>query len=140
MLVVQCGLNHSIADGLGDNVLGRLFALDTEAEADVAKGDARVGQGQHADSSLDDVLTETEDQSVGAVLAEDACVLLEDAEEALQITDTYSLNKAEVREKGTLERWLAEDCAVRDVTHEQFNDDKQLHGRLVEASGDLVGR
>jgi hypothetical protein len=139
LLVVDRCLYHAVADRLGYNVLGRLFALQTEADANVTERDTRVGQRQHTDASLDDILSQAEDQGVSAVLLESRRVRLHNLQESLQITDSDSSDEAEVWLEGALEAGLAEDVALGNVAHEQLDHNQQLHRGLVEACGDVCG-
>lgn len=139
LLVVDRGLDDTVADSLCNNVLCRLFALQTKANADVTERDARVRERQHANARLDDVLSQTQNQCVGLVLVEDLGICLNDLEEALQITDTNRLHQTEVWLQSTLQAGLAEDVTFGNVTHEQLDDDQKLHGGLVEASRNIAG-
>ena len=40
VFVIQSGLDHAVPDRLGDDVFGRLFAIQSQAEADVPQGNA----------------------------------------------------------------------------------------------------
>lgn len=130
MLAVQSSFNDAIADGLGDNVLGRLFATKVEADADVAQGNARVRQRHHADAGLDDVLTQTENQAVGAVAAEGVGVISNDGLEVLNLANPDGLDKEEVRVQRELQSGLAEGRSLGDIAHQQFNHQQKLGRRL----------
>ena len=53
---------HTVLDRLSDDVLGVLFRVEVELEADVAQRDARVGKGEFSDPRFDYVLPEARDE------------------------------------------------------------------------------
>ena len=55
-------IDHTVLDRLADNVLGVLFRVEVELQANVAQRDARVGQGELSDACLDDVLSQARDE------------------------------------------------------------------------------
>ena len=85
LFVVDAGVDDAVADGLGDHVLGALLAVDAEADADVAEGDARVGEREHAHARADDVLAQAARERVGAVGTEGGGVLRDDAGEGDEV-------------------------------------------------------
>lgn len=87
-LVVETGLDDTVPNRLGNNVLRRLFAIQAQTETDVPQGDARVGQRHHPNTRFDDVLSQTEDEGVRAILSERSGMCGYNVQEAIQITHT----------------------------------------------------
>lgn len=135
MLAVQRRLNNTVPDGLGHDVFRALLTSQMQAYADVAQGDARVRQGHHADASLDDVLSQSQNQRIGAVSSEGVGMICDGRLEVLQVADTDCLHQKEVRVQSLLHRSNTEGGAVRDITHQQLNDQQKLGRRLSKAEG-----
>jgi hypothetical protein len=87
--VVDRGINHTILDGLGDNVLGVLFGVEAQLEANVRQGDLRVCQGDGTERSLDDKVTQSQNEEVGRVGLEGLFVLVERLLERCDVSDSY---------------------------------------------------
>jgi len=58
---------HTVLDCLTDDVLGVLFRVEVELEADVAQRDARVCKGKLPDARFDYVLSEARDERQSCV-------------------------------------------------------------------------
>lgn len=140
MLAIQRSLNHTIANCLSDNVFSRLLATEMQANANIAERNARVRQRHHADTRLDDVLAQTQNQRVGAIAAERLGVIGNSRLKVFQIAHADSLHQEEVRVEGVLERRLAEGGAVGNVAHEQLDNEQKLGGSLGEANGTRARR
>jgi hypothetical protein len=87
--MVDRGINHTILDGLGDNVFGVLFGVEAQLEADVRQGDLRVCQGDGTERSLDDKVTQSQNEEVGRVGLEGLFVLVERLLERCDVSDSY---------------------------------------------------
>lgn len=87
--MVDRGINHTILDGLGDNVLSVLFGVETEFEANVRQGDLRVCQSDGTERSLDDKVTQSQNEEVGRVGVEGLFVLVERLLERCDVSDSY---------------------------------------------------
>jgi hypothetical protein len=122
VLVVKRGLDHTIANSLGHNILGRLFTVKSEAKADISQRDTGVGQRHHTNTGLDDILSESQDQSVCAILSEGLTVGVDNVEESIKVTCTDCLRKQQVRVHGLFQSRLTEDSTVWNITHQQLND------------------
>jgi len=96
LLMIQNSLDDAITNSLSNNVLGTLLALEAKTDADVAERDTRVRQAHHADSGLDHVLAETENEGVGAVPAEGFRVRIEGLKESVELSNTHRTHKEEV--------------------------------------------
>lgn len=92
-VVVEGRINNTVADRLGHDELGVLLAVETESDANVTQGDLGVRQADHADTRLDDVVAQTQDECVRLVLFEYRIELGEGFLELVQITnaDSYPL-------------------------------------------------
>ena len=55
---------------LGNNVLSVLTAIKPQFLSDVCQGDSRVGEGDHSDASLDDIVSQTNDEGVSSLRLE----------------------------------------------------------------------
>lgn len=67
LLVHDAPLDDTISDGLAHNVLGVFLRVEVQLNADVAEGDARVREGEPADTCFYDILTKADDKSVSFV-------------------------------------------------------------------------
>lgn len=137
-LRVNCRINHSILDRLGDNVLCVLLRVEVELDADIGKGNAGVSKSDGAQSSLDDKVSQTRDEEVGRVGEKGSFMGLESFLETGNVTDTYGLNDLEVRGKSLFEDWLAEQGSVGNDTSQQHDDDKVLVDKLDKSGGNFA--
>jgi hypothetical protein len=140
VLVVKRGLNHTVPNSLGHNVLGRLFAVKSEAKTDIAQRDTGVRQRHHTNTGLDDILSEAQNQGVCAILSESLTVGVDNVEESIKVTCTDCLRKQQVRVHGLFQSRLAEDSTVWNITHQQLNDYQQLVRSLVKSASNGAGR
>jgi len=64
---VNNGVNYTILDRLGNNILCVLFRVEVKFDTDIGKRDSGIGEGDGSKSSLDDDLTQTQDQESSVV-------------------------------------------------------------------------
>ena len=67
LVVHDLRVDHAVADRLAHDVLRVLLRVEVQLDADVAERDARVGEREAADARLDNVLTQPDDERLGAV-------------------------------------------------------------------------
>ena len=67
-------------------------------------------------------------------------MLLQRGLEESQVSGTHGLHNRQVRRQRTPQKRQAEYAALRQVAHQQLNDDQQLVRRLVETSCHRLGR
>lgn len=59
--------NDTVPNRLAYDVLSILLRIEVKLDADVSEGDAGVGKGKTADTGLDHVLAEADNEGVGFV-------------------------------------------------------------------------
>lgn len=69
-LVHDSALNDTIPDSFAHNVLCVFFGVEMQLHADIAEGYARIGKRKTTNAGLDDILPETDDESVGLITFE----------------------------------------------------------------------
>ena len=60
-------IDHTVLDRLTDDVLGVLFRVEVELEANVPQRYARVGEGELADTCFNYILSEARDERQSCV-------------------------------------------------------------------------
>lgn len=112
----DAALNDPIANGLPDDVLSVLFRVQMELDADISQGDARVREGEAADTGLDDVLAQTHNQCVRFVCFKLCGVL---GEGCLELRERASADRYNTREQLSIQHsWNfseSEELAFDDV-------------------------
>lgn len=142
--MVDLGINDPISDRLkrqegrgthylGDDVLGVLLAVQLQLEADVAQRDLGVGEGDHADTGLDDVVAQAQDQVVVVILLELGAVLSQGRLELGQVSYAHSLCDVQVGHERKSQHGKAESGSVGEIAHEQLHDQSQLVDCLEES-------
>ena len=135
LLMLQRSLDHSISDSFCADIFRLFFGIEMQFLADLLQRDARIGEGERTESSLDDVVTETKNQSIRAIRDELLLVCLERFSEGLQISDAHgcrdaisicdgshgtllTLRDLQIRRKRFLEHRLPEDASFRYISHQ----------------------
>jgi hypothetical protein len=83
--VIDFGIDHSIPDGFRYDIFRILFRIEMKFQADILQRDPGVGEGDHPERGLDDVMTKTEDEGVSSILNETLTILIEYVLERFQI-------------------------------------------------------
>ena len=124
--MVHRGINDAIFDGLGDDVLGILLAIQSKLDANIAEGDAGIRQGDGTQSSLDDEMPQTKDEEAGTIALECLLVFLESGLEGGDIAYSDGLDDLEVWGERGFEARLAEGCSIRNDTGEEDDDNVEF--------------
>ena len=74
LLVDNTTLDDAVTDGLANNVLRIFFRVEVQLNADVSEGDARVRKRQSPNAGLDDVLSQSNNETVSLVGLKLGCV------------------------------------------------------------------
>lgn len=88
--MIDRSINHAVLDGFGDNVLCILLRLEVEFDADILQADARVGQRDSPECSLDDEVTKSQNEEMGTIRQESLFVRAESLLESGDISHTDS--------------------------------------------------
>lgn len=75
---------------LGHNELCILRAVQHEFCGNISQGDTRIGEVDHANASLDDIMPESNDECVGALLLETPSIRFQDLVEDAQVAYPHS--------------------------------------------------
>jgi len=86
MLMIYSGINDVVSDSLSYNILGIFRAVQLKFGGYISERYLRVGDVDHSDSSLDDVVSQTYNERVGAVSPELLSVLTQRVRELCQVT------------------------------------------------------
>lgn len=121
--MINRGINNTVLDCLGDNVLGVLFRIKMQLHTHVAERNARVGEGDGSERSLDDEMAQTEDEKVGRVGLKDLFIRRKRLLERSDVSTSDGLDDLKVRGKRVFENGFAECCAIGNDTGEENDND-----------------
>jgi hypothetical protein len=66
----NAALNDPITNSLAHDILSVLLRIQMELDANVAKGDTRIREGEPPNACFNDILAEADDEGVGVVFFE----------------------------------------------------------------------
>eukprot|EP00760_Papus_ankaliazontas_P019252 PhM_4_TR17978/c0_g1_i1/m.20448 len=135
VLVVNVGIDDTIANGLGDNVFCVLRSVHAQLAAEISETDAGVALAHAAEGHLDDVVSDAVDEGQRVVFREGEVVLIQHSVEAIDLSKTDARCQDEVGLEGEAHLLGAELRALWDDSAEKLDDKMQLCGNSAETKG-----
>jgi hypothetical protein len=126
VVVIKDGLDNSVTDCFGDNLLSFFDALERELGGDVLEGDLGVADVDLLETKLDDGVAKALDQGKVLVSLEERLVLDQQRLESIHVTMLHTRHDLVVGKQGLLEIGIGEDLTVGDVSHKQLHNDLEL--------------
>ena len=120
-VVVDHSCDDTISDGLGNDLLGLIDALEGELLLDVAQGDLRVRNVELLQTELEDCMLEPLNKRVSLILFEKFFIFIDDSLEGIHITRFDTIDNLEVWLKRSLQELLQENLSVWNLTHKKLN-------------------
>ena len=118
LIVIDRGIDDTISDSLGDDLLRLLDTLQTKLGGDVSKRNLRVRDIDLLKTELDNGMLKSMDQTEHLISLEHPLVPCDQRVESLHVSLFDSMHDLVVRLEKLLEVLLVEDLAVRGLTHE----------------------
>lgn len=139
MLVAQSGINDTVTDSLGDDLLGLSVVLKGQLLLDIPKGNLAVRNVDFLETEFDHSMLQSVHQRQVLVLLEEFPVSILQLSELVHISLFDTVDNLEVGSQRLLIILLVEDRASRDLSHQEVNDDEELLHLDSEANSTNLG-
>merc|ERR1719234_704695 len=139
-LMVKHCLYHTISDCLCHNMLSVLGAVNLQLGGNVGKCDPAVGKADRSHRSLDHIVMEANNETVGEVSLELGGKLLHNTVKPSNIASFHSLGELQVGSQRMLHLLSHKGLALRDVSEQQIHSNRQLGDMLFEACSRVLRR
>ena len=134
LVMVKNRLDNSVADGLSHDLLSLLQTLEGQLLLHVCEGDLGVGDVEFLQPKLQHCVAQSQDQSESLVLLERLLVLAQDLLEQLHVSLLHASYNGVVGSQGSFVVCLREELPVRNLTHQQLNQEQQFLNMNSESS------
>merc|ERR1719376_1396108 len=132
-LMVKHCLYHTISDCLGDNMLSVFRAVHLQLGGNVGECDPTVGKADCSHRSLDNIVMEANDETVGEVSLELGGKLLHNTVNPSNISGFHGLGELQVGGQRMLHLLSNKGLTLWDVSKQQIHSNRQLGDMLFEA-------
>lgn len=137
--MVDRSVNDTIANSFSNDVLGLFSSLEIELDSNVINRDLGVRNVDLLQAKFDDSVSQTVHQGQVVISYENVLVLLHLLLEFFHVSALRSAHDGEVRSKRDLVFLLVENLAVRDISHQKFDEDEEFLSLDTEAKSSNFG-
>ena len=134
-IVVDSGIDHTVANCFGHNLLSFLHTLKAQLLGDVGKRDLGVADVDLLQTELDDSMLESMNKAEDLISFEHRLVASNEGIESLHITLLHKVDNLVVRVEVLREFLLIENLAIRNLTHQELYNNEKLLGVDAETNG-----